>query len=456
MEILVVNTSDWGGGAETSARNLFEALRGLGHESRLLVGAKRTDDPNIISIPNDSHRNQWARLWNRASYTLERLPGPKRTARLRNLFAWIGEPGRRFEIARGHEDFEFPATREALRLAGDPDIIHCFNLHGRYFDLRELPWLSRQRPVILDLRDAWLLSGHCAHSFDCDRWKTGCGQCPDLKIYPALSRDGTAFNWRRKSEIYARSRLCISTPCQWLMRKVEQSILAPAVVQSRVIPTGVDLAIFHGADKAASRAALNLPQDARILVFAAHGIRRNIWRDFSMLETAVSSLGKCGLASKTLLIALGEVGLRDGSRSEKLGDLEVRFVPRQSPADLARYYQAADLYIHAAKADTFPRAVIEALACGAPVIATAVGGIPEQVNDLDSSSDPTGVLVASGDSNAMAAAIQKLLTDEPLRRRLSHNAAKDARNRFGLQAQVRRYIDWYQELLSVPVSSASL
>lgn len=455
MDILVVNTSDWGGGAETSARNLFEALRKLGHQSRLLVGSKRTDDPNIFPIPNDSHRGQWAKLWNRASYALERLPvRAKRTARLRNMFAWIGEPSRQLEIAKGHEDFEFPATRQALRL-GNPDIVHCFNLHGRYFDLRELPWLSRQRPVILDLRDAWLLSGHCAHSFDCDRWKTGCGQCPDLRIYPSLPRDGTAFNWRRKSEIYAQSRLCISTPCQWLMRKVEQSILAPAIRESRVIPTGVDLSIFHGADKAASRAALNLPQDAKILVFAAHGIRRNIWRDFGMMETAVASLGKSGLASKTLLIALGEVGLRNGSRSERLGEVEVRFVPRQTPADLALYYQAADLYMHAAKADTFPRAVIEALACGAPVITTAVGGIPEQVNGLDSSREPTGVLVASGDAEAMAAAIQQLLTDEPLRMRMSQNAAKDARNRFDLQGQVRRYLDWYQELLSVPASSAS-
>ena len=238
------------------------------------------------------------------------------------------------------------------------------------------------------------------------------------------------------------------------MRKVEQSILAPAIRESRVIPTGVDLSIFHSADKAASRAALNLPQDAKILVFAAHGIRRNIWRDYGMLETAVASLGKCGLASKTLLIALGEVGLRGGSRSETLGEVEVRFVPRQTPADLARYYQAADLYMHAAKADTFPRAVIEALACGAPVITTAVGGIPEQVNDLDSSREPTGVLVPSGQSDAMAAAIQRLLTDEPLRQRMSENAAKDARNRFDLQGQVRRYLDWYHELLSVPASSA--
>jgi hypothetical protein len=58
---------------------------------------------------------------------------------------------------------------------------------------------------MLTLHDAWLLSGHCAHSFDCQRWKTGCGECPDLDVYPASPRDATACNWRRKREILAEA-----------------------------------------------------------------------------------------------------------------------------------------------------------------------------------------------------------------------------------------------------------
>jgi glycosyltransferase involved in cell wall biosynthesis len=50
--------------------------------------------------------------------------------------------------------------------------------------------------------------------------------------------------------------------------------------------------------------------------------------------------------------------------------------------DVAKYYQAADLYVHAAVADTF-LASLEALACGTPVVATGVGGIPEQIPNLD-------------------------------------------------------------------------
>ena len=63
------------------------------------------------------------------------------------------------------------------------------------------------------------------------------------------------------------------------------------------------------------------------------------------------------------------------------------------------YYQAADIYIHAAKADTFPNVVLEALACGLPVVATAVGGIPEQIDH-----ERTGFLVPPGDAAGMAEA----------------------------------------------------
>src|SRR5439155_11546406 len=119
-----------------------------------------------------------------------------------------------------------------------PDLVHCHNLHAKYFDLRVLPWLSRQVPVVLTLHDAWMLSGLCCHSFDCERWRTGCGQCPHLTLYPTIYPgipDATHLNWKRKRKIYRRSRLYVATPSRWLMQKVKQSILAPAVIEARVI-----------------------------------------------------------------------------------------------------------------------------------------------------------------------------------------------------------------------------
>ena len=121
----------------------------------------------------------------------------------------------------------------------------------------------------------------------------------------------------------------------------------------------------------------------------------------------------------------------------------VKFIPYQEdPTVVAKFYQAADVYIHAARADTFPNTVLEALACGTPVVATAVGGIPEQVDD-----ERTGFLTPPGDSNAMAERVLQLLEDGDLRNTFSRRAAEVARDQFGLNRQVRDYLTWYREIL---------
>jgi glycosyltransferase involved in cell wall biosynthesis len=131
-------------------------------------------------------------------------------------------------------------------------------------------------------------------------------------------------------------------------------------------------------------------------------------------------------------------------------------VPYQKdPKRVAQYYQAADLYLHAAHADTFPTTILEALACGTPVVATAVGGIPEQIKSLSANNatnghpphEATGILVPPRDATAMAIAIEQLLADTSLLRQLGENAAVDARMRFGLEQQVDAYLNWYQEII---------
>lgn len=138
---------------------------------------------------------------------------------------------------------------------------------------------------------------------------------------------------------------------------------------------------------------------------------------------------------KALCIALGEA-----APPERIGDVEIRFIPYQKdPEQVARYYQAADLYLHPARADTFPNTVLEALACGTPVVASAAGGIPEQVVE-----GKTGFLVPVGDARAMAERVLDLLADDGLRVRMGRQAAEDAAWRFGLERMAEEYLAFYR------------
>lgn len=440
LHILQVSTSDIGGGAEKIAWDLLESYKLHCCDSWLAVGNKRSINANVIHLQNDKYRNHWARFWISIGDILSPLVGKvPGTGLLRQWLCWVGQTRRFLEIQKGHEDFDFPATSKLLELTNEqPDIIHCHNLHGEYFDLRVLPWLSQQAPVILTLHDAWLLSGHCAHSFDCNRWKTGCGNCPDLTIDPRIKRDATAYNLEQKREIYKKSRLYITTPSQWLMKKVEQSVLAPAIIEGKVIPNGVNQSIFHPCNKQAIRKKLGISQDAKVLLFTANTIRNNIWKDYKTMRIAIDKVAKSLTEQNLLFIALGE-----DAPLEQVGQAEIRFVPYQKdPEAVAHYYQAADVYIHAARADTFPTTILEALACGIPVVGTAVGGIPEQIED-----GITGFLTPQGDAEAMASRIVQLLEDERLRLKMGMQAADNARKRFDLDRQAGEYLRWYEIII---------
>lgn len=443
MRIVQVSTADLGGGAEGIARTLFEGYRARGHQSRLLVGRKLSTDPDVVELSGQPEHPLLGRL-------ARTVAGPRAGRVAEN-------PTQALAHLRGSEDVRAPASWRVLdpSLGGPADIVHGHNLHGAdYFDLRALPSISRRVPLVLTLHDAWLLSGHCAHSLDCDRWRLGCGHCPDLTLYPAIRRDNTAQNFARKQDIFGRTRVYLSAPSHWLLERARQSHLAGSIVDSRVIPNGIDTRLFCPGDQRQSRASLGIPLDARVVLFVATGGTRNPWKDADTLRLALTRLGRESPEQHVVCLVAGESG-----PVETIGSVTVRRIGfEREPSAVARLYQATDVYVHPARADTFPLTVLEALACGTPVIATAVGGIPEQVRPLDPAvlrmrdvsdaaiGQATGVLVPARDAGALAHAMAGLLDAPGLRARIANNARRDAVARFSQDVMIEAWLSWYAEI----------
>jgi glycosyltransferase involved in cell wall biosynthesis len=213
---------------------------------------------------------------------------------------------------------------------------------------------------------------------------------------------------------------------------------APA--STRVIPNGVDLTLFHPGDQQAARVALGLPADRPILLFAAAGIIGNPWKDWATLEMAFRQLLSIWPSDgpRPLLVGLGDDAEIAADDSDTL---LLPYLAEQSA--VAQVFQAADVYVHAAKADTFPTTVLEALACGLPVVASAVGGIPEQV--ATEGEDATGVLVQPSNPSALARAIEAVLTDTERRARFSRAAVATARAEFDIRMTTSAYLDWFDD-----------
>ena len=427
MNILQINTADRGGGAEGSAWNLFKRYAAAGHGSILAVGQKFSDDADVVEIPRMAHGaghpfmalSNVLRKYNRRirgmyplTRALDRLASPKR------LRQFLG----------GYDETDFPGCRQLIsRLPWRPDIIHCHNLHGWYFDLEALVDYALICPVIVNLRDTWALTGHCAYFLDCSRWKDGCGNCPRLDAYPSCRRDRTAENLKRKAEIFVRAGVHLTVPSEWLARQVEESALSG--LDCKVIPNGIDTDVFCPGDKMMARDALGISRDAKVVMFAA-AARKSAFKDAETLWKAMNLWAAERPDTLFLCVGIAAPDKRVQGNLHCMG-----FV--SETAKMAQAYRAADVFWHAAKAEAFGKTVTEAMACGTPVVASAVGGITEQVIDGES-----GFLATSPEDFARHT-LTILNSSEYERMSL---AAADRGGQFSLERQATAFLSWYGTL----------
>jgi glycosyltransferase involved in cell wall biosynthesis len=417
--IVIVNTTDRGGGAERVVMSMLDGFEELGTETWLAVGAKRTEHPRVVPFHSNPH----------VDYRPHADP-----AVLDAL-----EARRRLDRRLGLEDYNHPYTHHLLSVAGPPpDVVLCNNLHGGFFDLRFLSRLSRRVPVVLLLSDCWTFTGHCAFPLNCSRWQTGCGSCPDLTIPPAIERDATATNWRRKKAIFTASRVSVITPSRWLMEWAQRSLLAPAIESQTVVPNGIDLDVFAPGSRLAARRRLGLDPDATILLSVVNLGAANPYKDFHTLRAALQRLAGESVTRPLQLLVVGQ----DGPPEQPAEGVEISHLPYcESSARLGDLYRAADVLAHAVHEEPFGLVAAEALACGIPVVAAGEGGIGEVVDD-----GRTGVLVPPRRPALLAAALQSLVDDPGRRARMGAAGAKAARDRFDRRRMVADVHAWCAEI----------
>ena len=450
LGILQVTLQSHRGGTGQIVSGLHRQYRSRGHRAWMLLGRGEITSENQAILAHAPYRSIWARAFldlGRGS-----AASGEKDSRFAKLASWIAEPNRHRRIRRGFQDFQYPGTVPVIGkfVREGATIVHLHNLHGGYFDLRALPELCRLAPLVLTLHDQWVFTGHCAHSFDCDRWRIGCGQCPDLTIYPPIPKDRTAENFALKADVFSRTQLHLAAPCVWMMDRAKESLLAPAIAQARVIPNGVDISVFRPGSKAEERARLELPPESKIVLVASQPAR-SPWTNERLLRATIRYLGEEGRVDCSFLF-LGS----NRNSQEQIGGIRVIHREYQRDASkVASYYRASDVYFHPARADTFPTAILESLACATPPVATDVGGIPEQVTSLwagkkapaSPRGSATGILVDGGDAMGAGKAIELLLSSNTLRAHLGEAGARIAASEFSIDLQAQRYLDWYQDIL---------
>ena len=217
-----------------------------------------------------------------------------------------------------------------------------------------------------------------------------------------------------------------------------------------VIHPGVDLSLFRPLDKRAARAALGLPNDAAVLLFA--GRIQPLKAPDVLLRAVAVMLRRLPSLRHRLVVPI--VGGPSGSgldRPESLATLAaelgvsdvVRFVPPVSQAALAEWYSAATLVAVPSYNESFGLVAIEAQATGTPVVAAAVGGLTTAVRHGES-----GLLVDGHEPERWADALGRVVLDQGLRIALEAGALEQARS-FSWQMTAARTLETYENARSI-------
>ena len=410
MNILHISTEYNLGGSGRAAYRIHAGLKKRGHTSRMLVATKVMGVPGVGPI--------WRNLsWRAADWAAKRVT---EALSLQYLF-----------LPSSWNLLRHPWFREA-------DIVQMYNTHGGYFSHSILGVASRIKPVVWRFSDLWPFTGHCCYSYECDKWKTGCGSCPLLCDDPPLRSDRTALLWRIKRRLYASAKIYLVAPSRWMAGLAAQSPLVGHWPR-HIIPNGIDLELFRPISRTAAREIFGLPPDEPTVLFSSVETKAHRKGGTFLME----ALNRLRSVEKRFRLFVVGHGAREWERKVSVPVTAVETV--KDDHLLAAMYSAADVFVHPALADNLPNGVLESLACGTPVVAFDVGGVSEAVRPMQ-----TGYLARYKDIDDLAKGIGRILNDSGLRAYMSAACRTVAESEYNMHLQTDRFERLYSSLCRPP------
>lgn len=404
MNILLVNTTYLGGGAEKVTRQLYHGFKDSDVTMHLIVG-RGSDTTSGYDIIYDKA----------IPYFFSRAYG-------------------RLAPYRKYDRYATHCILQAIEKY-NIDIVHLQNIHGNYMGIEDIQKISRRCRVVFTLHDMWAMTGHCAHAFDCNRWKNpdgDCSNCPRKETYPPIKRDIANQMLATKKKCFTGNRIIYVSPSEWLKNRFEESFLKDEYIE--VINNGIDTTSYVPQVRSTLREKYNMPVSKNIILFAASDLNSQ-FRSFRHLLEALEYIPN---KSDYCLVVLGTCHDDFGFHKE-FDVFRMGYISDENK--MKELYALSDVYITPSLADNFPCTTVESFACGTPVIAFASGGLNEQI---DSS---TGWLVEVGNSKALADAIVDAFSDEARLRSMSLNCRMKAIKEYDESIMLEKYRQLYERIL---------
>jgi glycosyltransferase involved in cell wall biosynthesis len=413
MRILQLSTFDIRFGASIAARRLHEALLSQGGESDLLVSEVQSDSPRTHAAYKG-----FGKVQAKARHYLDKAP-LNFYSRKPMLFSanWLGS-----SIHQTIDQFT-------------PDLVHMHWCQTSFMPTSTLPHLNY--PLVWTFHDMWAFTGGCHYTDGCDHYLQQCGRCPILQ-----SKNGNDLShwlWKQKHRAYRRlpKSLHVVCPSNWMAEVARRAPLLEGV-PVHVIPNPISAQTFQPIDKKTARRLLGLPEKGQLLLMGAtsKGDRR---KGFDLLDDALHQYASFPGAEPLGLVTLGTHNSTAVSQTKGLTTWNIGFL--QDEVSLCALYNAVDLVALPSREENLSNMLSEALCCGIPCLAFAIGGNGDLIQH-----QANGYLAKPGDTADMAAGLRWILQNFGPEKRAT--IAEDAHARVSYEALAPQFLKLYNAILT--------